>query len=91
MEMWSTDKFQISTWKKRVLDAEHGGPVAVVHGFHDVLFSHVGAAVLYPDACFQVVKMAAVQLEELNEQNAEVRVGRASIDSGVELRHKKAD
>lgn len=88
MEMWSADKFKISTWKKRVLDAEHGRPVAVVHDFHDVLFGHVGAAVLYPDACFQVVEMAAVQLEELDEQNAEVHVGSASVDSGVELRHK---
>lgn len=86
--MWSTDECKISTWKKRVLDAEHGRPVAVAHGFHDVLFGHVGTAVLYPDARFQVVEMAAVQLEELDEQDAEVCVGSPGVDSGVELRHK---
>lgn len=79
---------KISTWKKRVLDAEHGRPVAIAHGFHDVLFGHVGATVLYPDACFQVVEMAAVQFEELDEQYAEVRVRSPCVDSGVELRHK---
>lgn len=86
--MWSTDKFKTSTRKKRVLDAQHGRPVAVAHGFHDVLFGHVGTAILDPDARFQVVKMATVQLEELDQQNAEVHVGIPGVDSGVELRHK---
>lgn len=83
--MWSRDEFKISTWKKRVLDAEHGRPVAIAHGFHDVLFGHVGATVLYPDARFQVIKVTAVKLEELDEQDAEVRVGSSGVDSGVEL------
>lgn len=78
----------ISTWKKRVLDAEHRRPVAVAHGFHDVLFGHVSTAVLYPDACFQVVEMAAVQFKELDEQNAEVHVRSPGVNSGVELRHE---
>lgn len=78
----------VGTWEKRVLDAEHGRPVAVAHGFHDVLFGHVGTTVLYPDARFQVVKVAPVQLEELDQQDAKVRVGSSGVDSGVELRHK---
>lgn len=80
--------FKINTWKKRVLDAEHGRPIAVAHGLHDVLFGHVGTTVLYSDACFQVVKVAAVQLEELDEQNAKVCVGCSGVDSGMELQNK---
>lgn len=35
--------------------------------------------------------MAAVQLEELDEQNAKVRGGSSGVDSGVELRQERTD
>lgn len=71
------------TWKKRVLNTQHGGPVAITHGLHDVLFSHVSTTILYPDACLQVVEMSSIQLKELDEQNAKVHVGIPGINSWV--------
>lgn len=73
------------TWKQRVLDAEHGRPVSVGHALHDLLFGDVRAAVLDADPCFQVVEVAAVQLEELDQQHAQVLAGVPGVDAGMEL------
>lgn len=78
------------TWQQRVLDAEHGRPAeAVVHGLHDLLFGDVGAAVLDADGRLQVVEVAAVQLEELDQQHAQVLVGVACVDARVQLRMRE--
>ena len=73
------------TWEQGVLYAEHGRPAAGVHGLHQLLLGHVGSAVLDADARLQVVEVASVELEELNEQHAQVLTGVAGVDAWVEL------
>lgn len=77
--------FSVPTWLQWVLDVEHGGPVAVHQVLLNLVFGNVAASILYSDACFQVVEVAAVQLKELNEQNANVDVGTAHILPVVKL------
>ncbi len=59
---------------ERIFDTEHRGSVAILHVLLDHLLGHVHAAVAHADAGAQVVEVAAVQLEELDEQHAEVSV-----------------
>lgn len=59
--------------------------MATAQGLHHLLLGEVGTAVLHPDSRFQVVEVAAVQLEELDQQDAQVYVGRPAIDPGMEL------
>lgn len=73
------------TWLERVLDVEHWGPVAIHQIFLDLIFSNVTTPIFYPDARFQVVEVAAVQLKEFDKQNANVDVRTAHIFSVVEL------
>lgn len=76
------------TWKQRVLDAEHGRPVSIVHGLHDLLFGYVSAAIFDANPRFQVVEVAAVQLKELDQEYAQVFVGVPGINARVELRNR---
>lgn len=66
-----------------VLDVQHRWPVSVQHAFQHFVFGHVRAAIFYSDARLQVVKMAAVQFEELDQQDAHVGVRTAHILSVV--------
>ena len=75
----------------RVLYAEHGGSAAVAHGLHQLLLGKVGAAVLHADRHLQVVEVAAVQLKELNEQDAQVDVGAPCVNVRVQLGQKGAE
>lgn len=68
-----------TTWLQRVLNVEHRGPVSIHHVLLNLVFGNVAAAIFYPDARFQVVEVAAVELEEFNEQNAEVDVGTGHV------------
>lgn len=77
--------FSVPTWLQWVLDVEHGGPVAIHQVLLNLVFGNVAASVLYSDACFQVVEVAAVQLKEFNEQNANVDVGTAHVLPVVKL------
>lgn len=76
------------TWLQWVLDVEHGGPVAVQHVLLHLVFGHVAATVFYPDARLQVVEVAAVELEELDEQNSNVGVGAGHVLPIVHLQQK---
>ena len=78
----------VLTWLQGVLDVEHRGPVAVQHALLHLVFGHVAAAVLYPDARLQVVEVPAVELEELNEQDADVGVGAGDILPVVHLKQQ---
>ena len=79
------------TWLQGVLDVQHGGPVAVHHVLMHLVFGHVAAAVFDPDAGLQVVEVSAIELEELDEQNAEVGVGTPDVLAVVELRDQNSD
>ena len=82
--MWHTH-----TWEQRVLYAEHGWSVPIRHGLHDLLFGDVRAAVLDANPRFQVVEVAAVQLEEFDQQHAQILVGVPGIDARMELKRKQ--
>ena len=73
------------TWLQGVLDVQHGGPVAVHHVLVHLVFGHVAAAVFDPDARLQVVEVAAIELEELDEQDPDVGVGTPDVLAVVEL------
>lgn len=60
--------------------------MAAAHGLHHLLLGEVRSSVLHTDPRFQVVEVAAVQLEELDQQDAQVYVGRPAVDPGVELK-----
>lgn len=77
--------FPAPTWLQRVLDVEHGGPVAIHQALLDLIFCNVTTPIFYSDACFQVVEVAAVELKELDKENANVDVGIAHIFSVMEL------
>lgn len=77
------------TWEKGVLYAEHGWPVSVVHFLHELLFGRVRTAIFDPNPSFHVVEMAAVQLEELNQQHAQILVGVSGIDARVKLQRER--
>lgn len=61
--------------------------MATAHGFNHLLLGKVSSSVLHSDPCFQVVEVAAIQLEELDQEDAQVYVGRPAVDPGVELNH----
>lgn len=73
------------TWLQWVLNVEHGGPVAIHHVLLDLIFGNVATAIFYPDTRFQVVEVATVELEEFDEQNADVDVGTAHVVPVVKL------
>lgn len=73
------------TWEKRVFYAEHGWSVSICHGLHDLFLRNVCASIFNANACFQVVKMAAVQLKELDQQHAQVLSRIPGIDARMEL------
>lgn len=77
------------TWLQWVLNVEHGGPVAIHHVLLDLIFGNVATSIFYPDACFQVVEVAAVELKEFNEQNPDVDVGTAHILPVVKLENTR--
>lgn len=78
------------TWLQGVLDVEHGRPVAVHHVLLNLVFGNVAASVLYPDARLQVVEVAAVELEELDEQDADVDVGTGHVLPVMKLGNTQA-
>lgn len=79
--------FPALTRLQRVLDVEHGGPVAIHQVLLDLIFCNITTPIFYSDACFQVVEVAAIELKELDEENANVNVGIAHIFSVVELKN----
>lgn len=79
------------TWKQWVFYAEHGWPVSVGHGFHDLFLCHVCSSILDADPRFQVVKMAAIQLKELNQQDTQVLVGIPGINTRMELKGRERE
>lgn len=83
---WYHLRSSLLTWLQRVLYVEHGGPVAIHHALLNLVFGHVAAAIFYPDARLQVVEVAPVELEELDEEDGDVGVGTAHVLPVVELR-----
>lgn len=73
------------TWLQWVLNVEHGGPVAIHHVLLDLIFGNVATTIFYSDTGFQVVEVATVELEEFDEQNADVDVGTADVVPVVKL------
>lgn len=73
------------TWLDGVLDADHGGPVPAAHALQHLVLGQVGASVLHPDARLHVVEVTAVQLEELDEEEAQVDVGAPRVDPRMQL------
>lgn len=73
------------TWLQWILNVEHGGPVAIHHVLLNLIFGNIAASIFYPDACFQVVEVATVELKEFNEQNTDVDVRTADILPVVKL------
>lgn len=71
------------TWLDGVLDADHGWPVPAAHALQHVVLRQVGASILHPDSRLHVVKAAAVQLEEIDEEVAQVDVGAPRVDPRV--------
>lgn len=71
------------TWLYWILYAEHGWPVSIAHGFQHFLLGQVGSPILHPDAGLHVVEIAAVQLKELDQQDAQVEVGTSRVDPRV--------
>lgn len=69
------------TWLYWVFDAEDGWPVP--HCFHHFLLGQVGPSILHPNAGFHVVKILAIQLEELYQKQAQVDVAAPRVDARV--------
>lgn len=59
--------------------------MAVAHGLHHLLLGEIRSSVLHTDPGFQVVEVAAIKLEELDQEDAQVYVGRPAVDPGVAL------
>lgn len=74
------------TWLYRVLYAEHRWSVPTAHGLEHLLLGQVSSSVLHPDAGLHVVEIAAVQLEELDQQEGQVDVCAPRVDPRVQLR-----
>lgn len=71
------------TWLHWILYAEHGRPVPIPHRSQHVLLGQVGPSTLHPNAGFHVVEIAAVQLKELDQEDAQVDVGTSCVDPRV--------
>lgn len=71
------------TWLYWVFYAEHGRPVSTPHGFEHFLLGHVSSIILHPDAGLYIVEVMAIQLEELDQQDAQVDVGTSRVNSRV--------
>lgn len=75
----------VITWKQGVLYAQHGWPVSIFYALHYVFLGDVCASIFYSNSCFQVVKMAAIQLKELNKQYAQILIRISGINTRMEL------
>lgn len=73
------------TWLDGVLDADHGGPVPAAHALQHLVLGQVGASVLHPDARLHVIEVAAIQLKEFDEEEAQVDVGAPRVDPRMQL------
>lgn len=81
----NTTRIPELTWLDGVLDADHGGPVPAAHDLQHLVLGQVGASVLHPDARLHVVEVAAVQLKEFDEEEAQVDVGAPRVDPRMQL------
>ena len=77
------------TWLEGVFYTQHGGSFPIGHALHHIVLGQVGAPILHPDACSQVVEVPAVKLQELNQQDAQVEVGTPGVNSGMELQYSQ--
>lgn len=73
------------TWLQWILNVEHGRPVSIHHVLLNLIFGNIAASIFYPNSCFQVVKVATVELKEFNEQNTNVDVRTAHVFPVVKL------
>lgn len=73
----------ILTWLYWILYAEHGWSVSTPHCLEHFLFGQVSAAVRHSDAGVHVVEITAVQLKELDQQEAKVDVTTSRVDPRV--------
>lgn len=73
------------TWLDWILYAEHRRPVSTSHGLEHLLLGQVGPSILHPDASLHVIEIAAVQLKELNQQEAQIDVCAPCVDPRVQL------
>ena len=71
------------TWLYWIFYAEHGWPVSTPHGLEHFLLGQVRPSVLHPDAGLHVVEITAIQLKELDQQEAQVDVGTPRVDPRV--------
>ncbi len=71
------------TWLYWIFYAEHGWSVSTPHGFQHFLLGQVSPSILHPDAGLHVVEITAVQLKELDQQDAQVDVGTSCVDPRV--------
>ena len=72
------------TFHERVLDAQHRGRQSLRHGtFH--LFLPYVAALFHANGGLHVVKVATVELEELDEQDGETEVSVGGCVARVQL------
>ena len=75
---------------ERVLNAEHRRAIPLtIELLEHFFFGQVAAAVLYAYGRLHVVEASAVQLEEFDQQHAQIDLARARIDAGMQL--QKAD
>lgn len=59
--------------------------MATSHGLNHLLLGKISSSIPHTDPRFQVVEVAAVQLEKLDQQDAQVYVGCPAVDPWVEL------
>ena len=70
---------------ERVFDAEQRRLEAVLHVAQYVVLAHVRAALAHADARVEVVELAAVELEELDQQHAQVDLLVLGVEARVQL------
>lgn len=75
----------ILTWLYWILYAEHGWPVSAPHGFEHFFLAQIGSSILHPDAGLHVIKITAIQLKEINQQEAKVDVRTPRINPRMQL------
>ena len=65
----------------------------VFHLSHDVssqysYLGHVGSPIFDSDGGFVIIKVATVEIEELQQQKAEIRIRRFHVATGVKLKDR---
>lgn len=71
-----------------ILNAQNARTIAITKLLANLLLRHIRAAIAHPNTGLHIIELLAVELEELDEQNAEVVLGASRVNARMQLQER---